>query len=371
MHKIDNFIEYLIPLIEEAIIEKKGLFVNRFGGTDLKAMADHFHNPDYDIEGSIKGIEEYNGYYDLTSNSVEKKEKFIKFLCEIDRIYKDNKTASAIGVSYLILSKMLNGDKFITNYFKADEFVDHKYFSYNHAFENIKNFYQLFNGIASKKKILIVSSFTESIKHQIAKNNFLNHFNGLIMPDCEFIFLQTYITYRDEINGQFETPHTNFFETVDYYNNILDNLDFDIALLGCGSYAHFLGEHIKSINKVSIYVGAMLQMYFGVLGDRWIIRATTVDKKLEKVMSKFGDRLINNALVNDLNLENCIQPLEHFDYTKNKRKESLNHYMCSFDDNLFKIPEDFNWEKYAKIYTSIKLNEIEAKNHYLLHKKIY
>jgi len=44
-------------------------------------------------------------------------------------------------------------------------------------------------------------------------------------------------------------PHSNFFETVEYYKEEINKIDFDIALLACGSYAHFIGEYVKTIGK--------------------------------------------------------------------------------------------------------------------------
>lgn len=368
MKKIDNFIEFLISCINDHYDKKQGLFINRFGGTDFKELCDYKFSKIYDINKSIAMVEEWNGYYDLTTCKDERHKNYIKYLMEIDRIYKNNEVSSSIGVSYLTLTKMLITDPVLNYYFiemeKNHQSYQYQFFSYNLAFENIENFLTIFAGIAQNKKILIVNSFTESIKYQLDKGNFLN---SIELPKCEYLFLKTYMTYRDEKNGLLETPHQNFLETVDYYNQEIDKMDFDIALLGCGSYAHFLGEYIKSKNKIAIYVGGMLQMYFGVLGDRWINRAKITDQNLIKSFSKYGDRFVSHDLVNDLNLENCIKPIEHFDYTKNRRKESLNHYLLSYDSKVFTVPTDFNWKEYIKQDAKMeKFSEIDAKNHYIL-----
>ena len=46
--------------------------------------------------------------------------------------------------------------------------------------------------------------------------------------------------------------------------------DFDIALCSCGGYGNPLLTKIYEMGKSAIYVGGVLQMYFGVLGKRWI-----------------------------------------------------------------------------------------------------
>jgi hypothetical protein len=50
-------------------------------------------------------------------------------------------------------------------------------------------------------------------------------------------------------------------------NHIKDQ--FDIALCSCGGYGNPVVGFIHSIGKSAIYVGGVLQMYFGVLGGRW------------------------------------------------------------------------------------------------------
>ena len=53
------------------------------------------------------------------------------------------------------------------------------------------------------------------------------------------------------------------------YNDI-SNLEFDIALLGCGGYGLPLCHYIhETLNKSAIYVGGGLQLLFGVMGSRW------------------------------------------------------------------------------------------------------
>ena len=50
----------------------------------------------------------------------------------------------------------------------------------------------------------------------------------------------------------------------------IKNIDFDIALLGCGGYGLPLCHYIKTeLNKSAIYIGGGLQLLFGVFGQRW------------------------------------------------------------------------------------------------------
>ncbi len=50
---------------------------------------------------------------------------------------------------------------------------------------------------------------------------------------------------------------------------IKETEDFDIALVSCGGYGNLVCDYIYSLDRSAIYVGGVLQMYFGILGSRW------------------------------------------------------------------------------------------------------
>ena len=99
------------------------------------------------------------------------------------------------------------------------------------------------------------------------------------------------------------------------------DIDFDIALLSCGSYAMHLGNYIKdSLNKKSIYLGGILNMYFNIYGERY-----NPDGNYKFIYENAG-----------LNLDYQIDPLEldHIDRInsgRGKRTESLNAYFGKKD----------------------------------------
>jgi hypothetical protein len=63
---------------------------------------------------------------------------------------------------------------------------------------------------------------------------------------------------------EFDIELNNFVNKI---KNIKDT--FDIALLSCGGYGNLLCSEIYNMNKSAIYIGGVLQMYFGVYGNRW------------------------------------------------------------------------------------------------------
>ena len=47
------------------------------------------------------------------------------------------------------------------------------------------------------------------------------------------------------------------------------NIDFDIALIGCGAYGLPLAVQLKRAGKQAIHIGGALQLLFGIKGTRW------------------------------------------------------------------------------------------------------
>jgi hypothetical protein len=113
------------------------------------------------------------------------------------------------------------------------------------------------------KKILIVSPFKETIDKQLkVKDKIWTNQN--ILPDA------TYITYKSVQSIGGLGPHKDWYESFHLMCDEISKIDFDIALLGCGSYGLPLSNFIKmKLNRSSIYIGGGLQLYFGIKGKRW------------------------------------------------------------------------------------------------------
>jgi hypothetical protein len=114
----------------------------------------------------------------------------------------------------------------------------------------------------SGKRILIISSFAETIEKNIT--NSPNIYNIDLFPSCTFVYLKP-----PQTNGENESR--DFFDELsDFCTKISEIKDsFDIALVSCGGYGNLVCNHIYDCNKSAIYVGGVLQMYFGILGSRW------------------------------------------------------------------------------------------------------
>ena len=52
----------------------------------------------------------------------------------------------------------------------------------------------------------------------------------------------------------------------------IKQIDFDIAIVGCGAYGLPLAAKIKEIGKQAIHLAGATQILFGIRGARWDVR---------------------------------------------------------------------------------------------------
>lgn len=112
------------------------------------------------------------------------------------------------------------------------------------------------------KKILIINPFKTEIDKQLQHKDKIWKNPDILSGD--------FITYQSVQSIGGEGPHKDWYQSFEIMCDDISKLDFDIALLGCGSYGLPLANFIKTnMNKSAIYVGGGLQLYFGIIGKRW------------------------------------------------------------------------------------------------------
>jgi hypothetical protein len=118
--------------------------------------------------------------------------------------------------------------------------------------------------ILSGKNVLVIHPFVDTIKKQY-------EIRDMLFDDKNILPSFNLITYKpvQSIGG---TP-VDYNSWVDALNCMIDdisNINFDFALIGCGAYGLPLAAHVKSMGKKSIHIGGGLQLFFGILGKRWV-----------------------------------------------------------------------------------------------------
>lgn len=276
--------EQIIKLIqknEPFIISRLGL---------IEAMKTY----EYDIFNKItmsglhpKTLTLYNAGIYYQKNDFHKLELFLKEYRKA--LFNSDILASFFGPSRLSIQFQNHPntalDRFYKSIMKLQNYFSEKYYLpqiYNKALEA---FYHIQKGIKPwthyllGKKVLIIHPFVDSFKKQIDNNyqKIDDEKKRIFLKNQELKFYKSYQT----IAGNH--IHDNWFVTYLKMCNDIKNIDFDIALLGCGGYGLPLCNFIKmNLNKSAIYVGGVLQLFFGVMGKRWERENKEMWKKMLK-----------------------------------------------------------------------------------------
>lgn len=111
------------------------------------------------------------------------------------------------------------------------------------------------------KKVLVVHPFEKSIINNYKnKNKIFN--NPKTLPEFELK------TIKAEQN--LSNTESNYFETIKRTQEKISNIEFDIAIIGCGAQGLPLASFIKKeLKKTSIHMAGATQILFGIIGKRW------------------------------------------------------------------------------------------------------
>lgn len=114
------------------------------------------------------------------------------------------------------------------------------------------------------KKVLVVHPFAELIEYQY-KNHRAELFPGTkILPPFELKTIKAVQSLGGD-NKDFKT----WFDALEWMKNRIDECDYDFCLIGCGAYGFHLAAHVKRQGKKAVHLGGVLQMLFGIKGNRW------------------------------------------------------------------------------------------------------
>lgn len=114
------------------------------------------------------------------------------------------------------------------------------------------------------KKVLVVSPFSEEIKEQYKKREYLWK-NKRVLPEFELKTVDSVWYFFNQKDSRF----SSWFEAYEYLYCQIVREDFDIALLGCGAFGFPLSAEIKKLGKQAVHMGGAIQILFGIKGKRW------------------------------------------------------------------------------------------------------
>ena len=124
-----------------------------------------------------------------------------------------------------------------------------------------------FDEIFKNKKVLIITSHSETTKHQLKKENLFQ--KQIFHNSTEFYVYKS--VQQNAGNNDSNSWEFHFDKMKNELQNIKNNVfDFDIVLASCGGFGMILCDFLYSqLNTSVIYVGGALQLYFGIMGNRW------------------------------------------------------------------------------------------------------
>ena len=122
------------------------------------------------------------------------------------------------------------------------------------------------------KKVLVVNSSASSIKKQW--NSIKNIWKDDLEKICPFDLVEVIRSpFAPSVCGGDlyfnDVKIENWVQSSEMLCSMIDDVDYDIALIGAGAYAPLLASFIKSKNKSVITTCGSTQLFFGVKGKRW------------------------------------------------------------------------------------------------------
>ena len=113
------------------------------------------------------------------------------------------------------------------------------------------------------RKVLVIHPFADSIESQYRRRKLLFQ-DPRVLPE----FQLTTVRAVQSLAGN-KTPFADWFEALAWMQSEVKKADFDVAIIGAGSYGLPLSAYVRSLGKVSIHMGGPTQILFGIRGKRW------------------------------------------------------------------------------------------------------
>ncbi len=112
------------------------------------------------------------------------------------------------------------------------------------------------------KRVLVVSGFADSVSKQHPKISKI--YTGVRYPSFELRVVKAPLAAGNaDVNGK------SWFELLEETKRQIAGEEFDVALIAAGAFSYPLAAYVKSLGKIGIHCGGGLQLFFGIMGNRW------------------------------------------------------------------------------------------------------
>lgn len=115
------------------------------------------------------------------------------------------------------------------------------------------------------RKVLVIHPFAETIKRQYRNRKYLFSREDILPEFGALYTLKAVQTIAGIVDERFQ----NWFEALEWMFEEAMQIDFDIAIIGCGAYGFPLAAKIKKAGRSAVHMGGAAQLLFGIKGRRW------------------------------------------------------------------------------------------------------
>ncbi len=261
------------PLIAERfnvlLSRPEPVYFARIGGCEYEAAAAYFRDRSEFARPSsymphLERVQELAGYFDFDHDYAN----FERFLVGQIRSYRDADVVQYGGVR---LITMFRHNVFLPKEMKLLGHVCRGKTCVDYTFVELAiPFLESFKLWAEGKRILVISPLSRSLQHQYQRRDDL--IAGYRFPDFELSTYSSPVTWStmDDTRESTGFMSNNWHEELARMCAEVALLDFDVALLSCGSYASQLGDFIRhQMGRKAVYLGGVLNVLFNIYGPRY------------------------------------------------------------------------------------------------------
>lgn len=239
--------------IADKIKEGKPFMVARFGNTELSVMTSVLKRRLY---GDLPEVQER---LDKWFGRLGELSGFFPMKLELAESFTDLMIDSCKQVDLLAMWHCQMEDYVITEYMPQTALT---FIAYLEPWRYKQN---PWSAALKGKKVLVIHPFEESIRTQYDQYEKL--FPGTeVLPKFELKTLKAIQTIAGEKDERF----SDWFEALEYMYCQALEIEFDIAIIGCGAYGFPLAAKLKEAGKQVIHLGGVTQVLFGIKGRRWV-----------------------------------------------------------------------------------------------------
>ncbi len=172
-------------------------------------------------------------------------------------------------------------DYFINRYTGKDIII-----SENEGLYEICRLENVWTKALKDKKVLVISPFTDTIRQQYKKRELLFPGKEILPEFADLLTYRSLMTVGDMRDERFVT----WFDALEFMKREILDMDFDVALLGCGAYGFPLAAEIKKAGKQAVHMGGILQILFGIMGKRWDGTRTGGPLQIRRDIAKYYNK---------------------------------------------------------------------------------